>query len=60
MHEKTIQVVGVGLGAGAPASGVITEHIDKINQPLATISPNNPPHPFYASLSLSYFGYVIF
>ena len=35
------------------ASGIIVQHIDKINQPLTAISPNNPPHPFYASLLLS-------
>ncbi len=63
--ENTIQIVGVGLGAGAIVSGVVTEHIDKINQPLSAISPNNPPHPFYASLLLSilaslFFGWVAF
>jgi len=51
--ENTIQIIGIGFGGGAIAAGVITQHIDKINQPLTLISPNNPPHPFYASLILS-------
>ena len=51
--ENTIQVLGIGFGGGAIASGIIVQHIDKINQPLTAISPNNPPHPFYASLLLS-------
>lgn len=51
--ENTIQVLGIGFGGGAIASGIIVQHIDKINQPLTVISPNNPPHPFYASLLLS-------
>jgi hypothetical protein len=51
--ERTIQVLGVGLGTGAIASGVITQQISYINKPLGAISPNNPPHPFYASLFLS-------
>jgi hypothetical protein len=58
--EKTIQIVGVGLGAGALVSGVVTQHIDKINQPLAAISPSNPPHPFYASLLLSIVATLFF
>ncbi|MEH1934400.1 MAG: hypothetical protein V7L14_11890 [Nostoc sp.] len=51
--ENTIQVLGIGFGGGAIISGVIVQDIDKINQPLTAISPNNPPHPFYASLFLS-------
>ncbi|MBW4675632.1 MAG: hypothetical protein KME52_16885 [Desmonostoc geniculatum HA4340-LM1] len=51
--NNTIQVLGIGFGGGAIISGVIVQHIDKINQPLTAISPNNPPHPFYASLLLS-------
>lgn len=51
--EYTIQILGIGFGGGAIASGVVTTHIDKINQPLTAISPNNPPHPFYGSLLLS-------
>jgi hypothetical protein len=51
--NNTIQILGIGFGGGAIASGVIVQHIDKINQPLTAISPNNPPHPFYASLLLS-------
>ncbi|NMG11581.1 hypothetical protein [Brasilonema sp. UFV-L1] len=58
--ENTIQIVGVGLGAGAIVSGVVTQHIDKINQPLSAISPNNPPHPFYASLLLSILATLFF
>ncbi len=45
--ENTIQIVGVGLGAGAIVSGVVTQHIDK---PFAPISFNNPPHPIMISL----------
>ena len=51
--NNTVQILGIGLGGGAIVSGVVTQHIDKINQPLAAISPNNPPHPFYASLFIS-------
>ncbi|MGH7998971.1 MAG: hypothetical protein ACREPR_05975, partial [Brasilonema sp.] len=51
--ERTIQVLGIGFGGGAIISGVVVQHIDKVNQPLTAISPNNPPHPFYASLFLS-------
>lgn len=39
--ENTIQIVGVGLGAGAIVSGVVTQHIDK---QFAPISFKNPPH----------------
>ncbi|MEA5623069.1 hypothetical protein [Nostoc sp. UHCC 0251] len=58
--ENTIQVLGIGFGGGAIISGVIVQHIDKINQPLTPISPNNPPHPFYASLLLSIFATLLF
>ncbi|MEN2383511.1 MAG: hypothetical protein ACSI46_02920 [Gloeotrichia echinulata DVL01] len=51
--ENTIQILGIGFGGGAIISGVVVQHIDKINQPLVAISPNNPPHPFYASLIIS-------
>ncbi len=51
--NNTVQILGIGLGGGAIVSGVVTQHIDKINKPLAAISPNNPPHPFYASLFIS-------
>ncbi|MFK0732769.1 MAG: hypothetical protein ACFKPT_10390 [Gloeotrichia echinulata GP01] len=51
--ENKIQILGIGFGGGAIISGVVVQHIDKINQPLVAISPNNPPHPFYASLILS-------
>jgi hypothetical protein len=55
--ENTIQIVGVGLGAGAIVSGVVTQHIDKINQPLSTILPKNP---LYASLLLSLLATLFF
>lgn len=58
--ENTIQILGVGFGGGAIASGVIVSHIDKINQPLAAISPDNQPHPFYASLFLSFLAVLFF
>lgn len=58
--ERTVQVLGVGFGGGAIASGVIVQHIDKISQPLAAISPDNQPHPFYASLLLSVLATVFF
>ena len=45
--EKTIQIIGIGLGAGAIISGVVTQHIDK---PFAPLSWNNPPHPLVLSL----------
>ena len=45
--EKTIQIIGVGLGAGAIVSGVVTQHIDK---PFAPLSFNNLPHPLVLSL----------
>ncbi|MEH1843460.1 MAG: hypothetical protein V7L25_00185 [Nostoc sp.] len=51
--ENTIKILGIGFGGGGIASGIIVQHIDKINQPLTAISPNNPAHPFYASLLLS-------
>ncbi|WP_414619976.1 hypothetical protein [Calothrix sp. CCY 0018] len=58
--NNTIQILGIGFGGGAIVSGVVTQHIDKINQPLATISPNNPPHPFYASLFISFAATLFF
>lgn len=51
--NTTINTIGIGFGGGAIISGVVVQHIDKIKQPLAPISPNNPPHPFYASLFIS-------
>ncbi|NJM70150.1 MAG: hypothetical protein HC862_07925 [Scytonema sp. RU_4_4] len=58
--ENTIQIVGVGLGAGAIVSGVVTQHIDK---PFAPISFHNPPHPIVTSLFWSvaatlFFGWL--
>ncbi|MDZ8104282.1 MAG: hypothetical protein RM338_01470 [Nostoc sp. DedQUE12a] len=58
--EHTIQILGIGFGGKAIISGVIVQHIDNINQPLATISPDNPPHPFYASLFLSVLATLFF
>lgn len=57
--ENTIQIVGVGLGAGAIVSGVVTQHIDK---PF-TISLNKPLHPIVTCLLLSlaatlFFGWL--
>jgi hypothetical protein len=58
--EKTIQILGIGFGGGGIVSGVIVQHIGSINQPVAFISPNNPPHPFYASLILSIIATIAF
>jgi hypothetical protein len=55
--EKTIQIIGVGLGAGAIVSGVVTEHIDK---PFAPIFWNNPPHPLALSLFWSVLATLFF
>ncbi|MEH2150875.1 hypothetical protein [Nostoc sp.] len=52
--ENTIQVLGIGFGGGAIASGVFTTHIDKINLPLVQ------KHPLYASLLLSVFATFFF
>jgi hypothetical protein len=56
--ENTIRILGIGFGGGAIISGVIVQHIDKIKIPL--ISPNKPPHPFYASLILSIIVTLVF
>ena len=55
--EKTIQIIGVGLGAGAIVSGVVTQHIDK---PFAPLSFNNPPHPLVLSLFWSVLATLCF
>ncbi|MEH1840136.1 MAG: hypothetical protein V7L20_15540 [Nostoc sp.] len=52
--ENKIQVLGIGFGGGAIASGVFTTHIDKINLPLIE------KHPLYASLTLSIIATLIF
>ena len=52
--ENTIQILGIGFGGGAIASGVFTTHIDKINLPLVQ------KHPLYASLTLSIIATLIF
>jgi hypothetical protein len=51
--ENKVQVLGIGFGGGAIFSGVIVQHIDKINQPIPLISPHKPLNPFWASLILS-------
>jgi predicted ester cyclase len=58
--EKTIQILGIGFGGGGIVSGVVTSNIEKINRPIAFISPHNPPHPFYASLILSIIATFLF
>ena len=45
--ETTVQVLGIGFGGGAIFSGIIVQHIDKINL------PSLPKNPFLASLVLS-------
>ncbi|HAG81246.1 MAG TPA: hypothetical protein DCL61_08745 [Cyanobacteria bacterium UBA12227] len=55
--EKTIQIIGVGLGAGAIVSGVVTEHIDK---PFTPLSFNTPPHPLISSLVWSILATLFF
>ncbi|MEH2252479.1 hypothetical protein [Nostoc sp.] len=52
--ENTIQILGIGFGGGAIASGVFTTHIDKINLPLVQ------KHPLYASLTLSIIATLVF
>ncbi|MGB6294911.1 MAG: hypothetical protein WBF90_01850 [Rivularia sp. (in: cyanobacteria)] len=52
--NTTINTLGIGFGGGAIISGVVVQHIDKINQPLdLNLSFNKPLHPFYASLFIS-------
>lgn len=55
--ENTIQIIGVGLGAGAIISGVVTQHIEKR---FAPISLNNPPHPLVLSLFWSVLATLFF
>jgi tetratricopeptide (TPR) repeat protein len=49
--------LGVGLGAGAIVSGVVTQHIDK---PFAPISVSNPLHPIVSSLFWSVLATLFF
>ena len=57
----TINTLGIGFGGGAIISGVVVQHIDKINQPVDwNLSLSKPPHPFYASLFLSLIGILVF
>ncbi|QIR38770.1 hypothetical protein HCG51_20070 [Tolypothrix sp. PCC 7910] len=58
--NNTIQILGIGFGGGAIISGVVVQHIDKINKPLAAISPDKQPHPFYASILLSILATLLF
>jgi tetratricopeptide (TPR) repeat protein len=51
--DSTIYALGISFGGGAIISSIVTQHIDKINQPIPFISPNNPPNPFYVSLILN-------
>lgn len=58
--EQTIQVLGVGLGAGAIVSSVVATHIDK---PFAPISSHKPFHPmvsslFWSVLAVLFFGWL--
>ncbi len=45
--ERTVQILGIGLGGGAIVSGVVTQHIDK---PFAPINFKYPVHPLVSSL----------
>ncbi len=59
--NNTIQILGIGFGGGAIISGVVVQHIDKINQPVDfNLSLTKPPHPFYASLALSIAATLLF
>lgn len=51
--EKTVSILGIGFGGGAIISGVIVQHIDKINLPLL------PENRFSASLILSVFATIV-
>ena len=61
--EKTIQIVGIGLGSGAIVSGVVTEHIDKPFLPINSKCPTNskcPIHPLVSSLFWSVVATIFF
>ncbi|MBS9388856.1 MAG: hypothetical protein HEQ33_08165 [Dolichospermum sp. WA123] len=51
--ETTVQILGIGFGGGAIVSGVIVQHIDKINL------PSLPKNPFLASLVLSIIATIV-
>jgi hypothetical protein len=51
--ETTVQILGIGFGGGAIFSGVIVQHIDKINL------PSLPKNPFLASLVLSIIATIV-
>ena len=55
--ERTIQVVGVGLGTGSLV-GSATGHIDKVYAPPG--SPSFPLHPFFSSLLYSLVTALVF
>ncbi len=51
--ETTVQILGMGFGGGAIVSGIIVQHIDKINL------PSLPKNPFLASLVLSIIATIV-
>jgi hypothetical protein len=51
--ETTVQILGIGFGGGAIVSGIIVQHIDKINL------PSLPKNPFLASLVLSIIATIV-
>ncbi|MBW4588527.1 hypothetical protein G7B40_020125 [Aetokthonos hydrillicola Thurmond2011] len=55
--EQTIQILGVGLGAGAIVSGVVATHIEK---PFAPLSFDKPFHPITSSLFWSFLAVLFF
>jgi hypothetical protein len=55
--ERTIQIVGVGLGTGSLV-GSATGHIDKVSAPQG--SPSFPLHPFFSSLLWSLLTALVF
>ncbi|MBE9051085.1 hypothetical protein IQ243_11780 [Nostocales cyanobacterium LEGE 11386] len=58
--ENTIQILGIGFGGGAIVSGILTQYIDENYNPLAIISPQNPPHPIYATVIFSFLATLFF
>ncbi|MCG6136906.1 MAG: hypothetical protein MET45_20090 [Nostoc sp. LLA-1] len=58
--ENTIQRLGIGFGGGAIVSGILTQYIDENHNPLAIISPQNPPHPIYATVIFSFLATLFF
>jgi hypothetical protein len=58
--ENTIQIVGVGLDAGAIASGVIIQHIDKHLHSLFSSISQAPSSSDVVIILLESFGYLVF